>query len=47
VLEVQLQAEKDRAAELRELLDHAMTLAPVPSLFDRLVRLRRLLSGKA
>jgi hypothetical protein len=26
-------AEKDRAAELRELLDHEMTPAPVPSLF--------------
>jgi hypothetical protein len=43
-VEVQLQAEKDRTTELRELLDRAMT--PAPSLFDQLVRLRRLLSGK-
>ena len=43
---VQLQAEKDRATELRALLDSAMTPAPVPSLLDRLVRLRRLLSSK-
>lgn len=47
VLEKQLQAEQNRAAELRELLDRAMTPAPVPSFFDRLVRLRHLLSGKA
>jgi hypothetical protein len=47
VLEKQLQAEQNRAAELRELLDRAMTPARAPSLFDRLGQLRRLLSGKA
>jgi hypothetical protein len=45
VLEVQLQAEKDQAAELRELRDGAMTPTPVPSLFDQVGQLRRLLSG--